>query len=42
VDALVQADGLLRRLGKVEVQLWKSEFEDAEQWDRFNGPARAW
>jgi hypothetical protein len=35
VDALVQADWLLRRLRKIEAQLWESEFADAEQWHRF-------
>jgi hypothetical protein len=35
VDALIHSEWLLRRLRKVEAQLWESELLDAERWDRF-------
>jgi hypothetical protein len=35
VDTLVHSEWLLRRLRKVEAQLWESELLDAERWDRF-------
>ena len=36
VDALISADWLLRRLRKVEPQLWEIEFKDAKTWDRYH------
>ncbi|HTS30718.1 MAG TPA: hypothetical protein VMH81_32820 [Bryobacteraceae bacterium] len=36
VDALVTADWLLRRLRKIEPQLWEIEFQEAREWQRFH------
>src|ERR1022692_3123600 len=36
VHALISSDWLLRRLRKVEPQLWEIEFKDAETWSRYN------
>jgi hypothetical protein len=36
VDALISADWLLRRLRKVEPQLWEREFKNAKIWERYH------
>ncbi|HTS25287.1 MAG TPA: hypothetical protein VMH81_05400 [Bryobacteraceae bacterium] len=36
VDALVTADWLLRRLCKIEPQLWEIGFQEALEWQRFH------
>ena len=36
VDALITADWLLRRLRKIEPQLWEIEFQKTREWQRFH------